>query len=200
MEISNFFELSMLIEKQRSTVSNTDSVDMFYIIQILQRKKDNPDLKGDSKVVKEIIVHNCLELVTKQAEIMDLCAKFNARAYFWPTPRSYKATTITMLESLATAFKHETYHTSRHCFSKAAGQDSSRFKNSDKIWVIDLDYDDPNYFFKITELISSEFFISSLNTPNGLHILAKPHDLRNVSYSDDVKKNNPTLLYFLNKG
>ena len=64
----------------------------FYFLQILQRRKENPELHGNSKVIKTYYVDNYRYYTDIQEEVIKLCQFFNARAYFGINPRSYKNT------------------------------------------------------------------------------------------------------------
>ena len=57
-----------------------DSEDDFYFLQILQRKKENPQLGSNSRVIKNYYITSQQHLLDKYEEIKKLCEVFNARA------------------------------------------------------------------------------------------------------------------------
>ena len=81
-----------------------------------------------------------------------------------------------------------------------------------KTWVIDVDNpnDDLSLFKEISKNIQplGDKYIATINTPNGRHWIVKPFNLQFFSnvvpcvglsiMTDDIKKDNPTLLYFPN--
>lgn len=53
----------------------------FYFIQILKRRKENPDLKKDVSVIKNFFFYSITDFDTYKDEIISLCHENNARAY-----------------------------------------------------------------------------------------------------------------------
>jgi len=60
---------------------NTLNKGDFYFIQILRRRKENPDLKKDVSVIKNFFFYSINDFDTFKAEIITLCHENNARAY-----------------------------------------------------------------------------------------------------------------------
>jgi hypothetical protein len=60
---------------------NTLNKGDFYFIQILKRRKENPDLKKDVSVIKNFFFYSVTDFDTHKAEIISLCHENNARAY-----------------------------------------------------------------------------------------------------------------------
>ena len=59
---------------------NFSSEDDFYFLQILQRKKENPQLGSNSRVIKNYYIKSVEHLELRYPEIIELCSVFNARA------------------------------------------------------------------------------------------------------------------------
>lgn len=57
-----------------------ESDDDFYYLQILQRKKENPQLGSNSRVIKNYYIGSVEYLENRYEEIRKLCTEFNARA------------------------------------------------------------------------------------------------------------------------
>jgi hypothetical protein len=57
-----------------------ESKDDFYYLQILQRKKENPQLGSNSRVIKNYYITSEKYLLDRYNEIKKLCEVFNARA------------------------------------------------------------------------------------------------------------------------
>ena len=69
---------------------NFESSDDFYFIQIMQRRKDNPDMKTGVKIIKEFYIDNLEQFDNKQDQIIEMAHKYNARATIRLNKRSYK--------------------------------------------------------------------------------------------------------------
>ena len=70
----NNFELI----KQHLTFLNERS---FYFVQIIKRKKENPELKGYSRPVESFYIFNLDQFDRMMPHIIELCEKNRARAY-----------------------------------------------------------------------------------------------------------------------
>ncbi len=57
-----------------------ESPDDFYYLQVLQRKKENPELGSNSRVIKNYYIKSAEHLLKLRKEIIQLCENFNARA------------------------------------------------------------------------------------------------------------------------
>lgn len=195
----------------------------FYYIQLMRRKKDNPDAKS-VKVIKDMYVDNLEYLQDREESIIEMCDFFNARAYIRMNRRSYQDVSYQLNVDLAKSLQSNQYKHVSRLFSKACGR---THVEPNKVWVIDLDFEDVdmssvvietrNYMestiqFKeyrqnilntISEL-QSEInnrdykIIGEIPTPNGLHILTNPFNVKkfNERLPDiDIHKDNPTILY-----
>lgn len=185
----------------------------FYYIQLLARKKDNPDGKS-AKNVKDYYVSNLEYLDVHENQIKQLCEFFNARAYIRMSRRSWEDVAFEMNSQMADILKNKQYQFSRKIFSKACGRTQSEDK---KRWVVDIDREnfqtEEDFLdgvkaakYKILELQremkNTEYnVLTEIPTPNGTHILTEPFNAKKFGehflYFDlkDIKKNNPTILF-----
>jgi len=67
-----------------------DSEDDFYFLQIIKRKKENPELGRNSSTIKNYYINSVLYFEEKKEEIIELCNNHNVRAYINLNPRSYE--------------------------------------------------------------------------------------------------------------
>jgi len=75
-----------------------DSSDTYYFLQILKRRKDNPDLGKDMKVIGDYFIYSMDQFNRMEDEIIQTCITHNARAYFRINKRSSKKTAMQMLK------------------------------------------------------------------------------------------------------
>ena len=80
-------------------IMKQDDDDLFYFIEIIQRKKDNLQMQfrrqgldnfTNKNYIKSYSVSTAQELMAIRNEIITLCEKYNARAYITINPRSKK--------------------------------------------------------------------------------------------------------------
>lgn len=184
-----------------------ESSDDFYFMQIIKRRKDNPDMETGSLTIKSYYISSVEYLERKKEDIISSCNKHNARASINLNKKSFEKTAYTTLKLLSNALYNKQYDIVKSIYDKAASESNSDSKN--KTWVIDLDKEHVDnivyyiHFIESSEPIKDKFF-TKINTPNGIHLIAEPF---NVSAFNklcenhklpipDIHKNNPTILYF----
>ena len=84
-----------------------ESEDDFYLLQILQRKKENPQLGSNSRVIKNYYISSEKYLLERYSEIKTLCQVFNARASLRLNKRSYEKVGFQTLENVANTMKNK---------------------------------------------------------------------------------------------
>lgn len=181
--------------------------DLFYFIQIIKRKKDNPDLHKSEKVVRSYYVNNYSDYYGKVKDsIIRTCFENNARAYIRVNRRSYFKAHIRTIKYLAELLEYEQHSKVPTAYDTVLGRYSA---DPEKKWVIDIDFDDKiNKYDKfildietsihtlLTE--SGNTFHGFVPTPNGQHIISGAFNLkkfRDSHPSIDIHKDNPTILY-----
>lgn len=182
----------------------------FYFLQIIQRKKEVPDLGSNNRVIKTYYVYSLEKLEKYKQEIIDLCTQFNARAYIHLNRRNSKVLAFEMLELLAKNIKSEDYNQLGNLYNSVCGHHHS---DKDKTWIIDLDGDEVNNIKQIKETIEylepllftnldtgkcESKIIAEIPTKNGIHLITKPFNSQKfgVKYPNiDLHKNNPTILF-----
>lgn len=175
--------------------------DTFWVIRIISRKKDNPDLTKNSKCYKSYTVQSRSELLDLYGKIIECAVKNRARAYFNPNARSWRKVALATLKRTAEYIASEEYSSvmvaADRCLDEGAAKDHK------KIWVIDID-DSKQETVTQRRLEYLEIpVIAKIPTVNGVHLLVNPfnpEDLQKVWYEEvefpEIKKNNPTLLYY----
>lgn len=174
----------------------------FYYLQILRRKKDNPEAKH-VKVIRNFYIEREEYYHDIENTVIGLCDFFNARAYIRINRRNYSQVALQTLRQSAEYISNQQPKAVMRSFSKAAG----RFHDEDpKRWIIDIDNKDVellrNVQNKITELqkdIQKDYkLLGTIPTPNGIHLISHPFNVREFKEEFpkvDIHKDNPTILY-----
>jgi hypothetical protein len=159
------------------TFENTG--DDFYFIQVLKRRKENPELTSNAITVKNFYIFSIEELENSIEEIKALCEQENARAYVRLNVRSLKKTLTQLVKELVIQiaqgnsdnwraveimadYMGEGFHKElmdlcvgamgiKKEFASAAGQTSNAGKS--KTWVVDVDSTDGDYLLRVSSYI-----------------------------------------------
>ena len=193
--IDNFELIKPLLEFEQEE-------DEYYVIYILKRRKDNPEMEGDSKVIKDYYVTSLKYLESKKEEIIQLCEVSNARAVINLNRKRYKDTAFVMLEKLALALSEEKYQGVRNLYRKSSG--NAKIVGQ-KRWILDIDEKLPEerikqfctFIHRLRPEGKKE--IALLPSKNGWHLITTPFDLKTFNeqevFNFEVKRDNPTNLY-----
>lgn len=189
------------IIEQIKPLLSFETNDDYYFLQILRRKKDNPDNESNSTIIKSYYIKNIEYLEKKYDEIIKLCDMFNARASLRLNKRSFRKTSLMAMEIMLKNGIMEGWEFSRRAYDSAAGK---HHNDKNKKWIVDID-NNPSYdtinefksFISECEPIGNKI-IDILKTKSGAHIITKPFNTK--KFCDkfpgiDIHKDNPVNLY-----
>lgn len=187
--------------------------DKFYFIELMQRKKDDSSFPANNRMVKYYFVYS-LEYYNKiEDEVKKLSDCTGARVYILLNRRSYKKCMLNMLADAAKMAIDDNYLHFPNLIPSVVGKYADE---SDKKWIVDIDYDDwdETKYNAINKggIKFLELFIDSLEphtieskikfrvpTLHGVHLITSPFNYQKFSQeypNIDIHKDNPTLLYF----
>jgi len=184
-----------------------DNEDDFYQIQIIKRRKENPGLKNNAKVVKEYYAYSLEYYDEISQELRDICLATRSRVYINLNVRSFKNAAFATLELMITHLHSGDYKSVRASYTKSASSRTSRKRAQ---WLIDFDknegetedqFRDRKQDFAYALMGFKVQIINSLHTPNGIHFIVAPFDRvkffeKNPAFDIyNIKKNSPTILF-----
>jgi hypothetical protein len=183
----------------------------FYFLQILKRRKDNPDLGKDMVHIADYYIDSLSKYDELKPVIIRQCEAENARAYFRLNRRDEKRVASEALKLMVEYVLSENYKPAKSVYASCAGKYPSE---PNKTWIVDLDWKD------IPEGLTKDFYIDSvissinsitkayrpdleqnivkIQTMNGLHLIVNPFRLDEFQKhwpGIDVHRENPTILY-----
>ncbi len=170
-----------------ASLMNFNSDDDFYFVEVIKRKKDNPN---DAFRYRQFITYYWIksidELQSKKQEIMDICLQNNARAYIYMNPRSAKVVNDYAKKLMVKfAQKGKGYGKYRgHEIEFASGQHKDW--DSRPISFLDIDSTDKNIFDQVHKILDAYGItpMAEYTTPNGgLHILLPDKKARYLDWS-----------------
>lgn len=177
-----------------------ESEDDFYFLQILKRKKENPELGSNSLVIKTYYIRSIEHLEKLIPEIISLCTLHNARGCINLNVRSFEKIAFHTLKKVSDIIMNKDFKSVRAAYDSVCGEFGT---GKNKSWIIDIDNFDENLDKEIQLTINNIIpigmkVLANLPTKNGHHIICTPFDVREfkTKYPDiDIHKNNPTILY-----
>jgi len=180
-----------------------DSKDDFYFVQILQRKKDNPNgVRGsnnNARLIKAYFINSVEHLESLMEEMIVLANHFNARVGINLNVRSYEKTAFNTLKKVAELMHNKNYSDVKRAWNTSCGIHNG----GDKVWLLDVDNTDVELMERLFNFVNlqspiGDKTIALIPSKSGYHLITKAFDLREFQqvYPEiEVHKNNPTNLY-----
>lgn len=188
-----------------------ESPDDFYYLQILQRKKENPQLGSNSRVIKNYYINSQEYLVKHYQEIKKLCEVFNARASIRLNKRSYEKVGFKAMTNLANTMMNKEYSFLKASYDRACGLGHN---DKNKTWIVDIDESEVIWLEQILNAISpcepvGNKIVLQIPSKSGIHLITKPFNTEQFKInfkkeleaykmgeiSLEIHKDNPTNLY-----
>lgn len=184
--------------------------DKFYLIQVVQRLKDIPDIDRSVRIIKHYMIPTKEKLEYFRSEMETLCKAFNARVYLYINRRSYKKTQAAMVrrlvDQICIGFVGDNLE---HIFDSCAASQGC----ADKYWIIDVDIPDrpemcsSDSYMRLESDIKMRLFdeLETLKpelpdgetrvrlvvpSKNGFHVVVSPFDTRRW---EDIRNNTMEL-------
>ena len=180
----------------------------FYFLQILKRRKDNPDLVKDMIHIEDYYIYSLEQFDGLRQRIIDQCDSENARAYFRLNRRDAKKIAMQVLKRTVDHIMSENYRAVKNAFASCSGEFHS---DPDKKWIVDIDsisvesfshsekYDDVReMLYDLQKETGKEPMMTYIPTKSGVHIITRPFNLNKFKskYPEiDVHKDNLVILY-----
>ena len=169
--------------------------DTFYYTELLDRRKKAGNNKG--RRLRTFFHRDRGEMLYQKEQIIEMCEYFGARAYFRPSPRSFKKVGQKFASHLLEQAFSENWEGMRHGYSSVCGK-----TRSGKIWLFDFDHGMERT--PLSEYLMAEQGGVDVPSKKGFHILTKPFDRRIVDKFNEpecsIHYDNPTNLYIPDKG
>ena len=181
----------------------------FHFVQILRRKKENPDNTSNSQTIRTYYIHSADYLEEKFSEMKILSQHFHARVYINLNRRNYEQLAFQMLKKLSDCMINKAYKDIKNAYDSVCGNFHAE---KEKKWVVDLDdehydADDKYCIIKLIKETGGTIY-TEIPTINGIHLISSPFNTKELNdrlsvvwkdmnkYYPDIQKNNPTLLYY----
>lgn len=188
------------------------NLDKYYVIELMRRGKDNPDLPAANYHFKNYYIYSWRDYEKYEAEIKNICKLLRLRAY---ASVNYKLMSQVSLDTLAESARRIAAHDYKKFYNIFESCSGKFVDSGNNIWIIDVDKEDYNPY----KILSLRNYINKMNskyddkivfempTKSGLHIICHPFDKKQYmdNFKDelgkqfikipDIKMNHLTLLY-----
>lgn len=188
-----------------------ESEDDFYYLQILQRKKDNPHIGSNSRVIKNYYITSEQYLLDRFDEIKTLCDVFNARASIRLNKRSFEKVGYKAMVNIANTMSNREFKFLKSSYDRACGLGHN---DKNKTWIVDVDENEVIWLEQIINAIQpceplGNKIVTQLDSKTGIHLITKPFNTEQFkkNFIDELKhyqmpyinveihKDNPTAIY-----
>jgi hypothetical protein len=194
MEINNFNKIKNILEFGKFN----DSV--FYKIQIIKRRKENPNLNNNSIQVKSYEIYSHSEFERIEEEIKLICNLYNARAYIKIVPISERLVKSYFMEKILRESREFISNPSqiRVIFDSVCSMKETSLEDK---WFIDVDTKDENVVNNVISFISNKNpvqnskVVAILDTQNGFHIVTNKFDSSEKIPFENVSLVKDNLVY-----
>lgn len=174
----------------------------FYFLQIIKRRKENPELKKPQTIIKNYYIHSTEEFDELYESVVTRCVDNNARAYLRLNIRDLKKVALATNRKIAEYLFAGDYKSVQNAYDKATGEFHA---DPDKKWIVDFDGEEaqPVYYTPVLNEIvrlNPDAAVAMIPTKNGLHFISRPFNLQefnktfpNIKLSDKIHKDSPTI-------
>lgn len=214
--LANFGHMLNLLQEDTSesetSIDNFDLItgmldfslaNTMYFIQILQRRKDNPEMNKDVRVINNYYIYTHADMVKLKNKIVEDCTKYNARAYINLNRLDTEKIGLYTQKIIADFLINKQYAQIKNAYASACGNHHSE---SNKKWVVDIDTKDQGFIQSVEEYINHLYteakttnrMVARIPTKNGVHLICEGFRLDYFAKQFPgmtVNKNSPTILY-----
>lgn len=180
----------------------------FYFIQILKRRKENPEMKTGTAVLDNFYLYGPEDLEKLKEKIVDRCEKHNARAYINLNRLDLEKVAMYTAKEVMDCIIRKDFRGVKNAYATVCG---SHHSESEKKWIIDVDEEMLPFKDEIVKVVNSLHseipnrgyrIIAEIPTRTGVHLISNPFnmekfrtELSRMLFTIDVQKNSPTVLY-----
>lgn len=179
--VDNFKAISALLPE------NFDG-DTFWYTELLDRSKRSGNNSG--RRVGTFYHRSRAEFVSQIYAIRTECDFHEVRAYFRPTPRSFREVGVAFTRHVVEQALTDNWEGMRHGYSHVCGVTPKR---GQKVWLWDVDSTDEQLSAPFKDLPE---LVATVPSRKGYHFLTRPFNLNGFdARGAALHKDNPTNLY-----
>lgn len=179
--------------------------DDFYFLQIIKRRKDNPDMERGEDILKNYYIESIDEYIKLIPSIIKLSDFENARAYMKINKRNYTDLAMNMNKRVVEYIASGQTRSLKNAFDAVTSRYHS---DKDKKWIVDIDWVDLEDKCRLDIVLSDvvnlqieggrEPMTEIIPTKNGVHFITRPFNLKKFKElypKVSVHRDNHVLVY-----
>lgn len=197
--------------KEFMRLPETEGGDAYYVIELVRRGKDCPDLPAANYHFKNYYIDSMQKYDKVQDEIRLLCRTLRLRAYVSVNRKSFRRVTMDTIAEMSRRAALDDFRRPYAVFESCSGKFVDK---NDEHWMVDVDdfvgYNTQEHCVTIRNFINDcrpygDKIELMLPTKSGIHLITRPFDLNAFNgcmgvFTDwiprpEVKKNHLTLLF-----
>lgn len=188
--------------KQHLDFKNDQS---FYFVQILRRKKENPEMKSYSLPIESFYIFNEEDFDKYKPHIINKCEANRARAYIKMNCLDAQSVLLEQIAIITQDIRKKNWKGMSKTLNSACGV-CGKQEGHEKLYLVDLDGELADKRDEIRSLINSlppvdvtDKVKMEVPTKNGYHFLTtgfNHNDFRKLYQGVDIHDDGITLLYF----
>lgn len=177
----------------------------FYFIQILKRKKENPELKSYSRPIESFYIFSKEQFERMMPHIIEKCEMNRARAYIKMNCLDAESVMLGQIAELTRIIRDNDWRNMPASLNSACGQ-CGKQNGNEKLYLVDLDDEYSDKVDEIEDYLDSLEPINSYSkikmrvpTKHGTHLLVTGFNKQAFcqKYPNiDIHDDGITLLYF----
>jgi hypothetical protein len=180
----------------------------FYFVQILKRRKENPEMKTGTAVIDNFYIYNDTDLSKLKERIVERCTKHNARAYINLNRLDLEKVAMYTAKQTMDYIIAKDFKSVKNVYATVCG---SHHSETDKKWIIDVDEDILPLKEEIIKIVNNLHLeipqkdyriIAEIQTRTGVHLISNPFNMEKFRVEAskillvvDIQKNSPTILF-----
>ncbi len=202
-----------------STLLDFSEPRTFYFLQIIKRRKDNPEMKTSVSLIDQFYLYTPDDLEKLREKIIERCTKNNARAYINLNRLDLEKVAMYTIKQIMEYVIQKDFKSVKNAYATVCG---SHHSEKNKRWLIDIDaefLEKKDEILQIVNKLHDEIsngkvkykILAEIPTRTGVHIITEPFNIdkfrkiiaQRVTSTDnlmqkvDIQKNSPTALFIL---
>lgn len=206
-----------------STLLDFSEPRTFYFLQIIKRRKDNPEMKTGVSLIDQFYLYTPEDLEKLREKIIERCTKSNARAYINLNRLDLEKVAMHTVKQIMEYVIQKDYKSVKNAYATVCG---SHHSEKNKRWLIDVDeefLEKRDEIRQIVEKLHEEMstasngkvkykILAEIPTRTGVHIITEPFNMEkfrqitlDISRREnndkilkvDIQRNSPTVLFIL---
>lgn len=208
------YDIQKLDRDRNSRSLGIDMRDCFYVVQLLQRQKDNPAVQfqnpnfrnNSNRAIQQYQIYSLDDWDLKIGNIISAAKLYQARVYVDLNLKDSKDVFANLMKNMSERFATGNFTKLHRIYNEAVGE-THGMKGTRRSWLVDVDVKDETVlnetigFVKTLKGGGKNGFadvFATVPTKNGYHLITTSFDTMSFKkqYPDvDVLKQNPTIAW-----